>query len=777
MASPTLDWRSIATAPGKSFLFAHRPSTNTFLVVSRGRASGCLFEIDGERSTLLAAGASQFPINCVPVALYEQAPAVMLLATTPEGGLARFSLSPNSPSAAEKTTFKRLDTWPQFGDFAYVFDSSHDCVWAIGKRHPFPVRKLRREWTDVGTLPLDASIPGCDYLATYEPAEDRIVLVAGRNAGWGSTQMVAFALKDETISPLPAPPLIERLGVASLASHPKTSRALLLNPGTPPLMLEPSGWKPAPLEIPPCFAAASGEGELVLFGAREASTQRRALLGRTSGQQLTMSSQSVLVVTEVIAGPSGACAIGRGKIWDRPARFVYALEEGGWRFLPGLGGLAVATPDDFLFVGPKGSVTSKSNPAQRSAEGKLEIPDDAGAAWDATRNALVVFGGDDTNTTREWDGKAWKELKPKKKPTARNRPLMCHVPELGVVMVGGEGKSKSLPETCVFDGKTWEIFPGLKGIAPDRLVFLGFDTVSQSLLLGEASESNWEDRNPPNLRIHRYLGQGRWSELARVVLQGGSFGFAQASEFGAAFDPVRRELIGAGEIDDDTSRSGIVRTSLAELLDGVAAKPKSKRAEKTLAPAPKTEPIGADAFAMKFERKGSGDYLHGLAPIARWPKCKSHKRTMDCVAVFHADQERLPLEKHVALVLFGCSPGCDAYEAVLVAKKDLVKKPAAPAGHTPEDVRWIRYGAAKFERDPIAEGTEDKRKPGGSKLGGTPTWVQSPEVPSCKKCKKPMRLAAQLDSNDTGMNFGDSGIGYLFVCGSEHAAEFISQSA
>jgi hypothetical protein len=69
-----------------------------------------------------------------------------------------------------------------------------------------------------------------------------------------------------------------------------------------------------------------------------------------------------------------------------------------------------------------------------------------------------------------------------------------------------------------------------------------------------------------------------------------------------------------------------------------------------------------------------------------------------------------------------------------------------------------------------------------TKLGGVPHWLQNNETPTCPSCLRPMRfigqLAAELDgplpASPSGwgsyhfFDFGDVGIGYLFLC--EHEA-------
>jgi hypothetical protein len=50
------------------------------------------------------------------------------------------------------------------------------------------------------------------------------------------------------------------------------------------------------------------------------------------------------------------------------------------------------------------------------------------------------------------------------------------------------------------------------------------------------------------------------------------------------------------------------------------------------------------------------------------------------------------------------------------------------------------------------------------KLGGQPLWIQGEETPSCS-CGQLMVFVAQIESRGGGgINFGDAGAGYAFVC-------------
>lgn len=189
---------------------------------------------------------------------------------------------------------------------------------------------------------------------------------------------------------------------------------------------------------------------------------------------------------------------------------------------------------------------------------------------------------------------------------------------------------------------------------------------------------------------------------------------------------------------------------------------------------------GRKAWDMKLgKRKGAGDRVHGPPPIAtkKIPICRSCKRPMQHLATWFYDRERLPLEHYAALSVFQCeTPRCKAWDpdkganaALLVVRKDIVDS-------THRDTQGVTYRKARFEADPTREEVEDE-SPGGCKVGGYPTWVQDGETPQCDECKKPMVFVAQLDSDDTGMNFGDAGIGYVFCCPDEHMAKFLSQSS
>ena len=209
-----------------------------------------------------------------------------------------------------------------------------------------------------------------------------------------------------------------------------------------------------------------------------------------------------------------------------------------------------------------------------------------------------------------------------------------------------------------------------------------------------------------------------------------------------------------------------------------------KKAAGKLAEGYKHAPEGAaaaalasrDAWPMKLGKKAGkpGDDQLFSAPVEP-PRCKTCTQPMAALGTFHAHPERLPLQRAAALALFQCNGACETWSptsganAVVFVDPELVKaaKPAATA-------RAVTYPKKVSEPDREREGLPAV-SPGGCKVGGYPTWVQDAEPQTCGVCLKPLVLAVQLDAGDTGMNFGDVGVGYALVCPDEHQGRFLWQ--
>jgi hypothetical protein len=88
----------------------------------------------------------------------------------------------------------------------------------------------------------------------------------------------------------------------------------------------------------------------------------------------------------------------------------------------------------------------------------------------------------------------------------------------------------------------------------------------------------------------------------------------------------------------------------------------------------------------------------------------------------------------------------------------------------------IRYEPPTLEPEP-KDAEDAEGLSGGSKLGGYPLWIQGAETPDCADCGSRMALCCQLGDDDVGQNFGDCGVGYLFLCPRRCSGQFLSQSS
>jgi hypothetical protein len=204
----------------------------------------------------------------------------------------------------------------------------------------------------------------------------------------------------------------------------------------------------------------------------------------------------------------------------------------------------------------------------------------------------------------------------------------------------------------------------------------------------------------------------------------------------------------------------------------------------------------------------------GGAPVLldqiEWPVCRECGQPMDFLA-------QVPLNQPVA---FSCSytmayvfmcPGkfdergwlqCQTWDAFAGANKVVLQSgpgTAIVAGSTstyPDYCVNIRHTKEPLVDTSDFELDDDLREAvsWSTKIGGVPAWIQNNDTPRCPNCGEVMRFVAQLNAELDGplpsvrqwndekykfLNFGDAGLGYLFICEKEcgaHGAAFLWQT-
>lgn len=182
---------------------------------------------------------------------------------------------------------------------------------------------------------------------------------------------------------------------------------------------------------------------------------------------------------------------------------------------------------------------------------------------------------------------------------------------------------------------------------------------------------------------------------------------------------------------------------------------------------------------------GSPSATVGGYPFApadfEWPICRSCQGSMQFIAQLPLSECESISPGHEAqcLLIFQChnDPGmCDDWDAgaggnaaVLVEEFGRIRIPV-PDGETllPSESRLRfepyehRPGNSPDDAYCVAVDEPSSRVIG--KLGGVPLWIQADETPTCG-CGKRMLFVCQLEATGGGgINFGDCGAGYAFVC-------------
>lgn len=186
-----------------------------------------------------------------------------------------------------------------------------------------------------------------------------------------------------------------------------------------------------------------------------------------------------------------------------------------------------------------------------------------------------------------------------------------------------------------------------------------------------------------------------------------------------------------------------------------------------------------------------------LAPTnTSWPVCRACGAHMQFLSQLPMREVggQFVQHKDKVLLVFQCQnqPGlCDEWDpesggnaAVLVSSLNRVPL-GVPPGNTllpaESHVAFISYDDSSCQETPddayCAQVDAPTSKVIG-KVGGVPLWIQGEETPRCS-CGEPMVFVAQLEARGGGgINFGDAGAGYAFVCAScPSSAKFLWQCA
>ncbi|RJO65897.1 MAG: DUF1963 domain-containing protein [Myxococcales bacterium] len=179
-----------------------------------------------------------------------------------------------------------------------------------------------------------------------------------------------------------------------------------------------------------------------------------------------------------------------------------------------------------------------------------------------------------------------------------------------------------------------------------------------------------------------------------------------------------------------------------------------------------------------------------------WPACKGCGAPLTFLAQFKsADAPGMiaaPARMLVMFYCFACAPFWDVegrgFWAMLTPFEPFApllpekKMPIDP--HTPPELalrfaktkdhpaptEWPASGGlSDWERNELAARRPNVAK---TKLGGFPSWCQSPDAPRCRECGQAMRFIGQLVSDiGLGLHFPDGGRLYLFECLAPHDGE------
>ena len=187
------------------------------------------------------------------------------------------------------------------------------------------------------------------------------------------------------------------------------------------------------------------------------------------------------------------------------------------------------------------------------------------------------------------------------------------------------------------------------------------------------------------------------------------------------------------------------------------------------------------AWLTRTDETTSRSRIGGVpdAPVGfQWPLCKACGGAMQFLAQLALADCEVPnlAGRGQALLLFQCQndPGlCDEWdpESGGNAARLVTLAEATPVDPPDTGVTALSgIDVVKIVSQPPAQGILGR-------VGGEAEWIQGDETPNCA-CGARMQFVAQLSTEGGGgINFGDAGEGYAFVCQScPEEARFLWQS-
>ncbi|MBN1316132.1 MAG: hypothetical protein JXA42_11705 [Anaerolineales bacterium] len=194
------------------------------------------------------------------------------------------------------------------------------------------------------------------------------------------------------------------------------------------------------------------------------------------------------------------------------------------------------------------------------------------------------------------------------------------------------------------------------------------------------------------------------------------------------------------------------------------------------------------------------EFKLGGSPVfyqtAPWPVCSNCGQEMDFLAQVPL-QNPVQFSSRFAMAYIFMCPGhfdergwqtCETWDPnsgankVIIQERSEVPVPVAKAYDYPDyAVELVQVSEPMIDTSDYSHPEEVLMSVhGATKLGGVPSWVQDNETPNCPVCHRTMRFVAQFDAELDGplpadpkkwnkddfkfFQFGDVGIGYLFIC-------------